>query len=67
MFYLQNISIYMNLGGVREDVHIPPYIFCLLLKNMEKVQEHGCMTYSKIKFYIISIEKKFLGWIINFL
>ena len=39
MFYVQNISIYMNFGGYGEDVHIPPYIFCLLFKKTEKVQD----------------------------
>ena len=36
MFFVQNISIYTNLP----TIHIPPYIFCLLLKKLEKVQEH---------------------------
>ena len=40
MFYVQNILIYMNFRLYREDVHGPPYIFCLLFKKMEKVQEH---------------------------
>ena len=26
-----------EFGGYGEDVHIPPYIFCLSLKKMEKV------------------------------
>ena len=38
MFYVQNILIYMNYGG--GDVHGPPYVFSLLLKKTEKVQEH---------------------------
>ena len=33
------IDIY-EFQGVREDVDIPQYIFCLLFKTMEKVQEH---------------------------
>ena len=41
MFYVQNISIYMNLGGYGGGVHILPYMFCLLFfKKKEKVQEH---------------------------
>ena len=33
------IDIY-EFRGVQGDVHIPPYIFCLLSKKTEKVQEH---------------------------
>ena len=33
------IYIYEFQGGYL-DIHIPPYIFCLLVKKMEKVQEH---------------------------
>ena len=33
------INIYEFLGYGR-DVHIPPFIFCLLFKKNEKVQEH---------------------------
>ena len=34
------IDIY-EIGGLRGGgVHIPPYIFCLLFKKMEKVKEH---------------------------
>ena len=40
MFYVKNISIYMNFGGYGGDVHIPSYIFCLLFKKREKVEEH---------------------------
>ena len=40
MFFVQNISIYMNFGGNGRDVYIPPFIFCLLLKKMENVREH---------------------------
>ena len=40
MFYVQNISTYMNFEGYGEDVQIPPYIFCLLFKKTEKVQEY---------------------------
>ena len=47
----------MNLEGYGRDVHIPPYIFCLLFKKLEKVQDlyYTAITYTKIKFYIISI------------
>ena len=35
---------YINIYEFRRvrwrDVHIPPYIICLLLKKTEKVQEH---------------------------
>ena len=34
------------------EVHIPPYIFCLLFKKTEKYKS---MTYTKIQFYIILI------------
>ena len=37
MFYVQNISIYMNFRGDGSEVDGPPYIFCLLLKKTEKV------------------------------
>ena len=40
MFYVKNVSIYVSFGGYVGDVHGPPYIFCLLFKKMEKVQEH---------------------------
>ena len=30
----------MNFEGYGGNIPGPPYIFCLLLKNMEKVQEH---------------------------
>ena len=33
------IDIY-KFRGIRGDIHIPPYIFCLLFKKIEKVQEH---------------------------
>ena len=33
------INIY-EFGWVWGDVHIPPYIFCLLFQKSEKVQEH---------------------------
>ena len=34
------IYIYEFGGGEQGDVHIPLYIFCLLFKKTEKVQEH---------------------------
>ena len=34
------MDIYMNFLGSGGDVHIPPYIFCLLFKKAEKVQDH---------------------------
>ena len=37
----QNVSIYMNFEGYREDIHIPLSFFCSLFKKTEKVQEHG--------------------------
>ena len=35
------IDIY-EFRGVQEggDIHIPPYIFCLLFKKTEKIQDH---------------------------
>ena len=33
------IDIY-EFWGYGGDAHIPPYIFCLLFKKTEKVQEH---------------------------
>ena len=40
MFFVRNILIYMNFSGYGGDVHIPPFIFCLLFKKMENVREH---------------------------
>ena len=34
------IDIYEFQGSTAVDVHGPPYIFCLLFKKPEKVQEH---------------------------
>ena len=53
MFYVQDLSIYMNFGGYGGNMHIPPYIFCILLKKKQK--KYKGMTYSKITFYIILI------------
>ena len=48
MFYVQNISIYMNLGGIgRETLY-----FLFIVK---KKKQYKSMTYTKIKFYIILI------------
>ena len=44
MFYVQNISINMNLGLDGGKVHGPPYIFCSLLKKRKK---YTSMTYTK--------------------
>ena len=44
MFYVQNISIYMNFGGDGVDIHGPLYIFCLLLKKHKK--KFKSMTYT---------------------
>ena len=44
--------------GVRGgDVHIPPYIFCLLFKKIDKVQQHD-LYLNKILHYIIILIKK---------
>ena len=40
------------------DVHIPPYIFCLLLKKTEKVQEHD--LYSNQILHYFNSKKNFL-------
>ena len=37
------INIYEFWGGFEGDVHISPYIFCLLFKKTEKVQEHDLL------------------------
>ena len=50
MFYVKNISIYMNLGGMGGDVHGLPYIFCLLFKKTEKVQEHDLYLSNSTSF-----------------
>ena len=48
----------MNFRGYGEDVHFPPYIFCLLLKKMEIVKEHD-LYYNQIlhhfdlKFFLL--------------
>ena len=49
------INIY-EFGWDGGDVHIPPFIFCLLFKKRKK---YTSMTYTKIKFYIILISKNF--------
>ena len=40
IFYVQYISIYIHFGGDGGDVHGPPYIFLVIIKKTEKVQEH---------------------------
>ena len=40
MIYVQNISIYMNFGRYRGGCIWSTVHFFLLLKKMEKVQEH---------------------------
>ena len=39
LFWDQNISTYMNFGRYEGDVHGLLYIFCLLFKKTEKVDE----------------------------
>ena len=63
MFYVKNISIYMNFGGHVGDVHIPPFIFCLLFKKTEKVQEHD--QYLNQILHHFDLNLFFLGWIIK--
>ena len=53
----------MNFGEYGEDVRIPPYIFCLLFKKKEKVQDHDQYS-NQIRhhfdvnfFFLISIIK----------
>ena len=62
MFYVQNISIYINFGGSRGELHGPPYIFRLLFKNTKQYNTTPC---TKIKFCIILSEFFFLRWIIK--
>ena len=52
MFYVQNISIYMNLGGMGGA-----YIFhcTFFVYYFKKRKKYKSMTYTKIKFYIILI------------
>ena len=60
MFYVENISIYMNFGGgTGGDVHIPQYIFCLLFKKMKKVQEHN--QYKNQILHHFDLKSFFLG------
>ena len=59
IFYVQNISIYMNFTRYRRDIHGPLYIFCLLLKKIEKVQEHD-LYINKIQHHF-DLKKFILG------
>ena len=59
MFYVQNISIYMSFEGYVGDVHGPLYIFCLLFKKMEKVQEHD--QYLNLILHHFDSHQIFLG------
>ena len=61
-FYVQIISIYMNLEGSVGDKHRPP---CILVYYSIKRKKFKSMTYTKIKFYTIVINFFFLGWIIK--
>ena len=58
VLYPKYIDIYEFGVGYGGDVHIPPHIFCLLFKKQKKYKS---MTYTKIKFYIISIYIFFPG------
>ena len=51
------IDIY-KFWGVQGDVHIPLYIFCLLFKKTEKVQEHDLYLNQILHF---DLKKIFLG------
>ena len=46
------IDIY-EFGGVWGDVHITPYIFCLLFTNMEKVEEHDLYLNQIIHYFYL--------------
>ena len=53
----------MNFGGYRGDVHIPPYIFCLLFKKTEKsIRAWPILISNSTSFWF---EFFFLGWIIK--
>ena len=63
MFYVQNISIYMNNGEVGGDVHFPPCIFVYYSKKNEKVQEHD-LYWNQILHHF-DLNNFFLGLIIK--
>ena len=56
---MSKIYLYIKLRGGEE--HGPPYIFCLLFKKIEKVQEHD-LYLNKIlhyfDFFFVGIIKK---------
>ena len=65
MFNVQNISIYITFWGYRRDEHVPPYIFCLLFKKTENVQEHD--LYLNQILHHFNLKSFFLGSIIKIL
>ena len=54
--------IWVSAGRVG-DVYVPPYIFCLLFKKTEKVQEHD--LYLNQILHHFDLKHFFLGWIIK--
>ena len=56
--YVQNISIYMNFEGMGGRTW-SPYIFCLLLKKTEKVQENDLHLNQILHHF--DLKKLFLG------
>ena len=55
----------MNFWGYGGDAHIPPYIFCLLLKKNEKsTRAWPILKWNSTTFDLKSF---FLGWIIKIL
>ena len=55
--------LFMNFGGYGEDIHGPLYIFCLLFKKTEKVQEHDQYLNQILHHFDLNIF--FLGSIIK--
>ena len=53
------IDIYEFRGGTEGDVQRPPYIFCLLFKKTEEVQEHD--LYLNQILHHFDLNKIFLG------
>ena len=60
---VQDILIYMNFWGYWSDVPIPPYIFCLLFKKIQKVQEHDLYLNQILHDFVL--KNLFLGQIIK--
>ena len=60
MFYVQNISIYMNFGGT-EGHTWPTVHFLFIMQKNGKVQEHDIYYPNSTPFWIFF----FLGWIIK--